>query len=115
MSSIDEKRSSENSQERLTRPPENEQGHNDTHEKPTEPAEETTPSTQGGQGTPRTAKELDVSRSISGSDTQARELYTNWQFIVVFVVSVEIAKIPKCRCVTNSASSQSRWASMQHF
>lgn len=115
MPSIDEKRSSENSQERLTRPPENEQGHNDTHEKQTEPTEETIPSAPGEQGIPRPAKELGVSRSISGSDVQAREFYTDWQFIVVFVVSVEIAKIPKPRCGTNSASSQSRWASMQHF
>lgn len=53
MSSIDEKRSSKDSQERLTRPPENEQGHNDTHEKPIEPTEETTPSAQEEQGIPR--------------------------------------------------------------
>lgn len=95
MSTVDEKQSSGNSQERLTHPPENEQSHDNIDEKPAEPAGETASPTQREQGAPKPAKELDVSRSFPGSEIQARELYTNWQFLVVFVVGVEISKLVK--------------------
>lgn len=87
MSAVDEKRSSGNSQERLTRPPENAQGHDNVSEKPAEPAEEATSSTQREQGAPKPVNELDASRSFSGSGIRSRQLYANWQFFVVFVVS----------------------------
>lgn len=92
MSAEDEKRSSGNSQERLTRPPEDEQRPENVNEKPTEPAEEPIPPTQGEKGAPKSANELDPSRSVSGGDIQARELYTNWQFLTVFVVSRKICR-----------------------
>lgn len=83
----DEKRSSGDSQERLTRSPEDEQRPENVNEKPTEPAEEPIPPTQGEKGVPKPENELDPSRTISEGDIHARELYTNWQFLTVFVVS----------------------------
>lgn len=93
MSAVDEKRCSGSSQERPTGSPQNEQDHGSLSEKPAGPAEEVTSFTQREQGAPKPVKELDASRSFSGSDIQARQLYTNWQFLVVFVVSDDISKI----------------------
>ncbi|OQD77601.1 hypothetical protein PENDEC_c002G01964 [Penicillium decumbens] len=85
MSAGDEKRSSGNSQERLTRPPDDEQRAEIVSEKPTEQAQEPIPPIQRGNGGPKSASELDPSLSVSARDTQTRELYTNWQFLTVFV------------------------------
>lgn len=93
MSVEDEKWSAGNSQEKLTRQPEDEQRSENVNEKPTEPAEEPIPQTRGEQGDPKSANQPDPSRSVSGGDIQARELYTNWQFLTVFVVSHKICRI----------------------
>jgi len=87
MSAGDEKRSSGNSQERLTRPPDDEQRAEIVSEKPTQQAQEPIPPIQRGNGGPKSASELDPSLSVSARITQTRELYTNWQFLTVFVVS----------------------------
>lgn len=85
----DEKRNSGDSQERLTRPPEDEQRPENVNEKPTHPAEEPIHPTQVEKGDRKSANELGPSRSVSGGDIHARELYTNWQFLTVFVVGLK--------------------------
>ena len=54
----------------------------------TEPAGETTYSNQE-QHIDKPNDNLDITRSHSLSGTQARRLYTDWQFLIVFVVSMK--------------------------
>lgn len=79
--SVKEIQSSGNSQERLTRPESA-----IVNAKP-EQAETPIPPTQGQNDT---KLELNPSHSVLGGDIQARELYTNWQFLTVFVVSCNL-------------------------
>jgi hypothetical protein len=88
-----ENRNSEGSQERLTRPPENEQRLENVNEKPTESAEQPIPPAQGEKGAPKPANELDPARSVSEGDINTHELYTNWQFLTVFVVSCKMYRV----------------------
>lgn len=79
--SVKEIQSSGNSQERLTRPESA-----IVNAKP-EQAEAPIPPTQGQNDT---KSELNPSHSVSGGDIQAREIYANWQFLTVFVVSCNL-------------------------
>ena len=95
--------SSGNSQERLTRP-ESET----VHEKP-EQADVPVPPTEEEKNS---KSALDPSRSVSEGDIQASQLYTNWQFLTVFVVSCSLMQ--ESYRIANP-DSQSLLASMQPF
>lgn len=95
--------SSGNSQEKLTRP-ESET----VHEKP-EQADTPIPRTQEENNS---KSKLDPSHSVSEGDIQARQLYTNWQFLMVFVISCSL--IQESYRIANP-DSQSLLASMQLF
>ena len=93
--------SSGNSQERLTRP------ESETlHEKP-EQADTPIPPAQEENNS---KSKPDPSRSVSEGDIQARQLYTNWQFLTVFVVSCSLMQ--ESYRISNP-DSQSLLASMQ--
>lgn len=96
-------KSSGDSRERLTCP-ESET----VHEKPEQADIPSLPT----RGENNTKSEVDPSRSVSEEDIQARELYTNWQSLTVFVVS--------CNPMQDSSrianpESRSLLASMQPF
>ena len=95
--------SSGDSQERLTRP-ESET----VHEKP-EQADTPIPPTQEEN---TSKSKLDPSRSVSEGDIQARQLYTNWQFLTVFIVSCSLMQ--ESYRIANP-DSQSLLAFMQPF
>jgi hypothetical protein len=63
------------------------------NEKPTESAEEPIPPAEGEKDASKPANELDPSRSVSEGDINAHELYRNWQFLTVFVVSRKMYRI----------------------
>lgn len=83
----DEKRTFGDSQERLTRPPVDEHRPGGVNEKPIKPVEEETPPAEGEKGAPKSDNELSPSQSDSEAALNDRELYTNWQFLTVFIVS----------------------------
>ena len=90
-----------NSQERLTRP-ESET----VHEKPEQADTPIFPTQEENN----TKSKLDPSRSVSEEDIQSRQLYTNWQFLTVFVVSCSLMQ--ESYRISNP-DSQSLLASMQ--